>query len=324
MRSRFILVLGMIMTALALHAATEPTELADSIRAVVADTPITQQQVEQFVDEDQRALADRYANQPDIYYKRMAALEESASELLIQRQVILQEFKAKIKVPESLIDSYVQDKIKERFGGDNVELTKYLERLGISLEEYKRRVREQFIVGAMQEKFVPEPIISPKKVEDYYLAHKNDFKVEDQVHMRMIVLNKSAVDSTNQVQETQERAKEILVQLKGGASFSDLARTYSEGSSSREGGDRGWEDASALNKMLIAELDKLKPGQYSGVIETPTAYYLVQLEERHPAHFKQLSEVRDQIERTLDSQERERLAKQWISRLEAGTFIVKY
>lgn len=324
MKTRFSLVLGTVLTALAWRAAAvDMPQLADSIRAVVADTPITQQQVEQFVDEDERALADRYGNQPELY-KRMAALEESASEILIQRQVILQEFKANIKVPESLIDEYVQDKIKERFGGDNVELTKYLERLGISLEEYKRRVREQFIVGAMQEKFVPEPIISPKKVEDYYLAHRNDFKVEDQVRMRMIVLGKSADDSTNQVQQTRERAREILVQLKGGAAFADLARTYSEGSSAKEGGDTGWEDASVVNKLLIAELDKLKPGQYSDVIDAPNAFYLVQLEDRHPAHFKPLNEVREQVERTLDSQERDRLAKQWISRLEGKTFIVKY
>lgn len=302
----------------------DPPELADSIRAVVADTPITQQEVQRAVEADERALSEQYANQPEIFYKKMAALQESAAEILIQREVILQEFKANIKVPESFIDGYVNDRIKERFGGDNVELTKELEREGITREQFKKRMRDQFIVSAMQDKFVPEPIISPKKVEDYYLAHRNDFKMEDQVRMRMIVLGRNGADSTNLVQETRERAKEILVQLKGGATFADLARTYSEGSNAKDGGDTGWEDAAVVNKLLITELDKLKPGECSGVIEAPDGFYLVQLEDRHPAHFKPLNEVREQIERTLDTQERTRLQKQWIARLEAKTFIVKF
>jgi peptidyl-prolyl cis-trans isomerase SurA len=324
MRTRLIFPLVMVLAACAARAIADPPEIADSIRAVVGDTPITQQSVEQLLEQDVRALADRYGGQSDVYFKKMASLQESGSEMLIRREVILQEFKQNIKVPESLIDEYVQDKIKERFGGNNVELTKQLELEGITREQLKKRIRDQFIVSAMQDKFIPEPIISPKKVEDYYLAHRDEFKLEDQVRMRMILLSKSSVDTTNAVQQTRQRAEEILQQLKGGAAFADLARTYSEGSAAKEGGDTGWEDASVVNRLLIAELDKLKPGQYSGVIEAPDAFYLVQLEDRHPAHYKPLNDVREQIERTLDGLERERLVKQWIARLEAKTFIVKF
>jgi hypothetical protein len=59
----------------------------------------------------------------------------------------------------------------------------------------------------------------------------------------------------------------------------------------------------------------------SEVIEAPEGFYLLLLEDRHPAHLKPLSEVRLQIEHTLSNEETERLQKQWIDRLRKKTFV---
>jgi hypothetical protein len=45
------------------------------------------------------------------------------------------------------------------------------------------------------------------------------------------------------------------------------------------------------------------------------------VEERRPEHVKPLSDVRDEIEKTLLAQESERLQKQWIERLKKKTFV---
>lgn len=324
MRISLTLSLGMALAAsvLCVHAADDPPQIADALTAIVGDTPITTQQVERLVDLDDQALAQQYQRNPNLYYKERARLRESGADMLIDREVVLQEFKKNIKVPESIIDEYVQDEIKRMSHGDNIELTKKLEAEGITREEFKKQVREKFIVSAMREKFIPDPIISPKKVEDFYLAHRNDFKVEDQVRLRMIVLGKAVGDAT-QAEQTRKRAEELVLQLKGGAKFSELARVYSEGSTAKDGGDTGWEDVSVVNPLLVMELNKLKPGQFSGVIEAPDGYYLVLLEDRHPAHFKPLNDVRPQIEQTLNGMERDRLARKWMDRLRDKTFIAR-
>ncbi|PYI87670.1 MAG: parvulin peptidyl-prolyl isomerase, partial [Verrucomicrobia bacterium] len=64
-----------------------------------------------------------------------------------------------------------------------------------------------------------------------------------------------------------------------------------------------------------------KPGELSGVIETPEVIYLMLVEDRRPAHVKALSEVRGEIEKNMLTQERERIQKQWIERLKQKTFI---
>jgi peptidyl-prolyl cis-trans isomerase SurA len=100
-----------------------------------------------------------------------------------------------------------------------------------------------------------------------------------------------------------------------------MARSYSESSLRQDGGETGWEDVSVVNKTLADAVSNLKPGQFSEVVEAPEGFYLLLLEDHHPAHFKPLSDVRLQIEHTLSDQETERLQKQWIERLRKKTFV---
>jgi peptidyl-prolyl cis-trans isomerase SurA len=300
--------------------SADGTQLIDGLNAVVADSPITQQQVERIVGPDEQNIRRQYQDQPDLATKEIIRLREQGEDILVTHDVILHEFKESIKVPESILDDYVQDRIKERWGGDTVAMTKFLELKGLSLQDYKDELRDEFIITQMRLKYVPQPIISPRKVEDYYVAHRDDYKLEDQIKMRMIVLNKTSPDT---VAATRERANEILSQIKGGAAFADLAKTYSDGSLRQDGGETGWEDLSVVNKTLADNLTALKPGQSSGVIDMPDAFYILLLEDRHPAHFKPLTDVRAQIERNLAAIETERRLKIWIQSLKNKTF-VKY
>ena len=59
----------------------------------------------------------------------------------------------------------------------------------------------------------------------------------------------------------------------------------------------------------------------SEVIDAPEACYLMQLEDRKPAHIRSLSEVRQEIEDILLRAERQRLQDQWIERLKKKTFV---
>jgi peptidyl-prolyl cis-trans isomerase SurA len=306
-------------------ARARAQELADGIMSVVNEIPITQQQLVQFVGQDEEALYEQYHDQPEVLRRRILALRESASDFLINRQVILHDFQASIKVPDTIIDEYVNDRlndmIRNKYHGQ-AGFTKELQAEGLTLDEFKQKmIREPFIIEQMRMKFVPEPIISPLKVENYYVAHRDDFKVEDQVKMRMLALNKTSAEPD---EETRKRAGEILSQVRGGASFSELARSYSDGSTRQEGGETGWEELSIVNKTLAQEINRLKPGQISGVVETPTAFYVLLLEDRKPAHFKSLNEVRVQIERTLASIETDRLQRAWIDRLRKKTFVKNF
>jgi peptidyl-prolyl cis-trans isomerase SurA len=319
MRRFAFLILSFAVCAIGLRVRA--AELVDSIRVVVNDVPITQQEIEMLIGPDADLWYQRYSSNPDMFRRKITELRENASDFLVDREVILHDFRETLKVPDSIIDEIIQDRINEKFHNDNVALTKELEAEGITLEELKQRYRDEFIVEQMRIKYVPEPIISPLKIESYYTEHQKDFKVEDQVKLRMIVLNKTSPDT---VESTRRRAEEILSQIKTGASFEELARSYSDGSQRLEGGESGWEDFSVLNKILADEINKLKAGQFSGVIDAPDGFYLLLLEDRHPEHFRPLNEVRDKINKELADEETRRLTKLWIERLKKKTFIKNF
>jgi peptidyl-prolyl cis-trans isomerase SurA len=309
------LVAPLVVLSIGLNARAD---FVDSIVTIVGEAVITYQQVGSVLIQQDDALRIQSRNEKAEYERLRGKLWGDVLENLTDQKLILHEFgSAGFKIPENIINDYVQDRVRDMFHDDRMEMKKQLDRQGITFEDLKQRLHDQFIVDVMRQKFVPEPIVSPLKVETYYLEHKNDFKVEDEVKLRLIVLNKAGDDTGG----VRKRMEEIISQVKDGASFSDMAKSYSEGSQRAEGGATGWQEVSKLNKVLVDGVKNLKAGEYSGVLESPEAYFFVLLEERRAARVKPLSEIRAEIEKTLSAQERNRLWSRWINRLKRKTFI---
>lgn len=304
----------------ALHA-----ELANGIQAIVHDAVITYQDVENSTAPVVEELRRQYGNQPEVYNQKLTEALNDSLERLLERRLILHEFTtAGYSVPETVIEEYMEERIRGRYR-DRVTFTKSLQEEGLTLEKFRQQMREQFIVEQMRIKNISgEIIISPHKIESYYLAHKDDYKVDDEVKLRMIVLNKPVSGDAAHVRKL---AEEIIRKIKEGAAFAEMAAVYSEGRQGREGGDWGWvqkfdrDGALVLRKELADVAFSLKPGELSGVIETPEVNYLMLVEDKRPAHVKALSEVRGEIEKNMLTQERERIQKNWIDRLKQKTFI---
>ncbi len=296
-------------------------ELADGILAIVNDSVITRAQVADYVAPAIDALRQEYAGQDNastVFEQKASDVFNDGLEQLIERQLILHDFDVVgYKLPDSYVDELVQDRIRERYS-DRITLMKTLQAQGMTYEQFRKDVREQYIVSAMRAKNISQEIvISPFKIENYYLAHQDDFKIGDQIKLRMIVLNKSSSDDPS----PQRMAGEILTQIKQGASFGQMASVYSQGSQREQGGDWGWVERSVLRQQLADVAFSLQPGQMSDIIDTPQACYLMLVEQKRPAHVRLLSEVRDDIEATLRAQEQSRLEKQWIGDLKKKTFI---
>jgi peptidyl-prolyl cis-trans isomerase D len=100
-----------------------------------------------------------------------------------------------------------------------------------------------------------------------------------------------------------------------------MARDYSDGSQKAEGGDLGWRDRSVLRKEFADAIANLKAGQRTGIIDLPDACFILQLDEVKPAQLRPLAEVREDIEKTLLSQERARLQKKYVERLKKKAFV---
>lgn len=313
---RIPVLLAAVMTLLALPVRAE---LANGVKAIVGDKVITYQQVEQAAKHSLTLLQQRYATQPDVYQKKALDVLSDALEGLVRQQLILQEFKASgFVLPENLVDQAVSDRIRQQFG-DRVTLTKSLQEEHTTFEAWRQQIKDQYIVSAMMQKFVNSAVImSPYKIQAYYEAHQNDFKVEDQVHLRMIVLDSTAAET---LEARKKLGEELLGKLKEGAKFDELASIYSTGSQRKQGGDWDWVERSVLRKELGDVAFTLKPGEYSDVITVGDVCYVMQVVETRPAHVKPLADIRDDIENILLGQEHQRVGEEWIAGLKKKIFV---
>ncbi len=296
-------------------------EVVDGIVAIINNTVITRQQVQDFAAPAIDSLRRTYADDQSAYDAQLNSALTNSLELLIERALILHDFDVEgYHLPDSYVDQMVNDRIRERFG-DRVTLTKSLEAQGETYAQFREDVRDQYIESALRAKNVSqEVIISPFQMENYYHSHQNDFKVEDQIKLRMIVLKKTSSDDTNTV----ALGREIITEIKNGATFAQMASVYSQGSQQKEAGEWGWIERSTLRPELAQAALPLQPGQISGVIDTPDTCYIMLVEDKRAAHVKTLNEVRDSIENTLRAQEEARLDRQWIDSLKKKTFILYY
>lgn len=291
-------------------------DLADGISAVVNDQVITYQEVREFTAPALEVLQQEYAEQPAMYNQKVTDTLRDGLNTLIENKLILHEFATKYNpLPESVVDQWVSDRIRERFG-DRITCIRTLQAEGETFEKFRQDIRDQNIIMELRYKNLSSDkiIISPYKIENYYLLHQADYRIGDQVKVRMIVLNKSAPDD----KATRQKADEILADIRKGASFQQMQSLYSQDQEQR-GSD--WIQTSVLRPELADAIPKLKTGETSDVIETSDACYILRLDARRPAHVQPLNDVRGSIEATLRAQEQKTAETRWMASLKKKAFI---
>lgn len=301
--------------------------MVSGVSVVVNDQVITYGEIADNVAQRMSVVAQLYSDNPQRFEEETRKLRDQQIEDLVDRKLILHEFVAGgyvTNVLESLIDDQIKKNIQRDFYGDRARLIKTLEAEGLTYEMYRRKQREDFIVSYMGYQNVDAPkkiLISPLKIEEYYKDHQDKFKIEDEVKLRMIVISQPVDAAPGTARKT---ADEVLQKINNGVSFAEMAGIYSTGTQRTEQGERGWVDRTYFKPELAQVAFSLRPGQHSGVIELPEACYIMLVEDVRAAHVKSLADVRTDIERTLKSEERARLHKQWITRLKAKSFIEYY
>jgi peptidyl-prolyl cis-trans isomerase SurA len=302
-------------------------ELITAVAVIVNESVITLAEIQNVVDKAAQTMALKYGNNFAGYQQEKFKLQSEVTEGMVEDKLVLQAFVTGgyvTNVLEAFIDDEIQETIREKYYGDRARLIQSLHKEGLTYEMFRRQEREKIIIDYMNRQNSSNPhriLISPLKIEQYYQNHKDEFKLDDQVKLRMIKL---PVTSENPAESVKKLGEEILSKIDSGVPFAEMASVYSAGTQRAEGGDRGWVDRNFFKPSLAAVAFSLKAGQHSSVVEEPEACYLMMVEDVKPAHVKEMKEVRDDIERTLRNQENIRLRRLWIDRLKRKSYINTY
>ena len=311
--------LAFLAAALALSGLAPAQEVLDGIAALVNDEVITFSEVRELVGSKEKAAREQLKGSGALLAEKIKEIRLQAINDLIDRQLILQEFKKnKFQLPEYVVEERVQTVIREEFGGDRGAFLRTLSAQGYSMEKFKQQQRNFVIVQEMRRmankgtaSMVPEADIAQE-----YRRRIAEFTSEDQVKLRMIVIKKSGEGTGRR-----RMIEEIREKIVAGAEFNDLARMYSEDTTQEAGGDWGWINRKTLNDQLTKLVFSMKPMKVSDVIEMGGSYYLLYVDEKKPAVTKPLKEVHDEIEKQLLQKEKQKAQLEWVAKLRKKAFV---
>jgi peptidyl-prolyl cis-trans isomerase C len=101
--------------------------------------------------------------------------------------------------------------------------------------------------------------------------------------------------------ENEDQAKALIAQIKGGASFEDLARKNSKDPGSGEkGGDLDWANATSYVPEFSQAMIKLKKGEMTEVpVKSQFGYHVIKVVDIREAQFPPFEDVKPQLQQRL-------------------------
>jgi peptidyl-prolyl cis-trans isomerase SurA len=314
-----------LLAASALAQTVSPDDslnlrFANGIAAIAEDKIIT-------VDDVRREVTplipqlQREARNEEEFNRKLEALQDDAIQNLIDRVLIIKDFQKDDKkhVPANFIDNQIADQLTEQFDNDRSKFLAYLRARGTTMRDYRKEVEEDIIYNyMMHQQHKSQSIVSPVRIEQFYKENKDRFYQDDSVHLRLIQLARSPTESDG---ELRGKADAILLRLRSGEKFEDLAKEYSADSRRAKGGDWGWQKRSDLKPEFSEPLFAVKKGECSEAVMTPEGCFLLYADDRKYAGIQPLDEVRDQIERILVQQMSRQSGDRWLERLRRNGYV---
>ena len=175
-----------------------------------------------------------------------------------------------------LFDGILKQLIQQTILSQKVNINS--DRIKYALENQTRAFLSTELVGKLSEIEVIE-----SEIESLYVKFSTDIERKKEYNASHILV------------ETETEAEELLLKLKNGADFSELAKTYSTGPSGAQGGNLGWFGQGAMVPTFENAVIKLKIDELSVPVQTQFGWHLIKLNDVRKTPVPTIEEVRKEL-----------------------------
>ena len=250
-------------------------DLLDRVVAIVNDGVVLNSDLDAQLDIVSERLRQQKLELPPQNVLRQQVLER----LVLQEIEMQRANHAGVKVSDEMLNAALQDVAKR----NNLTLTQLPEELkkqGVDYAEYREEIRKEMMLQLLRQRDVLQHIsVTPREIDQFLDRQAKAPSERNEYNVSHILIAVGQEASPAQQEAAGKRAQEVYERAKSGEDFAKLAVAYSNSQTALDGGALGWRKGSELPTFLADTIAKLKPGEVSEPLRTPTGYHIIRLNE---------------------------------------------
>jgi peptidyl-prolyl cis-trans isomerase SurA len=310
---RALCLLGLFAAA---AASLTALELVERIVARVNDRLITQS------DYDKRlGIALRSSRvEADNEQAKVTVLEDMIKEKLLDERAK----ELSVSATDEEIEAAVQ-RVKQQYNlKTDAEFDAALAQSGMTRDELRRQMKETITLQKVIGREVASRVdLSDDALRLEYERRKDKlYAVPESAVVAEIVIHFSPTDDAAR-QQAVAKIDEVKSKLAAGATFSDLAREYSDGTTKEKGGELGAVSKGELVEALDVAIFSSKD-EFPAPVLLPDSIHLLHVTDRKAAGFKPFPEVKEDLKKRISDDLYEQRFVDYMQKLRREAFVKIY
>lgn len=276
MKTPSLLVLA-ALGCLSLASAAQSTRVrpvdADRIVAVVNSEAITL-----FELRSRLAMIERQLRAQNVELPPRAVLEKQLLERMIVDRAQMQFAKESgLQVVDAELDAALR-RVAEGNQMDLATFRQALERDGIAWPKFREEIRQEITIARLRDREVSNKLtISEGEIDNYLEKADQPGADEEIVQIGHIIVRVPEQANAQQLERIRDRAEQAAEQLRRGEEFGRVAAAFSDAPDGLAGGVMEPRAVDRLPALYADAIQKLKPGETSGILRSPAGFHIIRL-----------------------------------------------
>src|ERR1700729_1446091 len=250
-------------------------EMLDRIAAIVNDGLVLKSELDVQMSSVQKRLQEQRVELPS-----QSVLQQQVLDRLVLQEIQMQRAK---HVGLTVTDEQLNGALQEIAARNKIpfdQLPTALAAQGVDYMIYRESMRKELTLSTLRSRDVIAHInVSPHELEQY-MAREQNAAANDEFNVSHILLSLPAAATPQQLEDISHKAQDVASRAGKGEDFGQLAIANSNSQTALDGGQLGWRKGAQLPQFILDLVVKMKPGEVSEPVRTPSGYHIVKLNER--------------------------------------------
>lgn len=249
----------------------------DKIAAIVDEDVVLESEVTQRIAD----LQFQYRNRPNVLPADDILRTQVLEQLIVQHIQLSQAQRAGVRIDDNSLNASLAE-IAQQNGMTLADFRTKLEteKAG-SYNQIREQVRQEMMTSRVRNRRVGERVhITEQDIDNFLASPQGQTALETEYRLAHILISVPDEATPKQWAEAKSKADQALALLQQGKPFFEVTTQFSKDEDALQGGDLGWRKVAQLPTLFADTAEKLKKGEFSGILQSPAGYHLITMVDK--------------------------------------------